>query len=65
MLCEDLDGWDSSMRVGGKFKRERIYGYIYLIRFLVQQKLIQYCKAIILHFKKKKGMSDEAGQAQE
>ena len=33
--------------VGGSFKREGIYAYIQLIHIAVQQKLTQYCKAII------------------
>ena len=37
--------------VGGRFKREGIYVYLQLIHFLVQQKLIQHCKAIILQLK--------------
>ena len=47
MLCDDLEGWD--VEVGGMFKREGIYALIYLIHFVVQQKLTQHCKAIILH----------------
>ena len=47
--------------VGGRSKREGIYVYVWLIHFLVQQKLTQYCKAIIIHLTTKK--SDEAGQA--
>ena len=46
VLCDDLDGWDGG-GVGGRSKRE-------LIRFLVQQKLTQHCKEIILQFKKKR-----------
>ena len=38
----------------GEVKRERIHVYIQLIHFIVQQKLTQHCKAIILQFKKKK-----------
>ena len=33
------------------FKREGIYVNIELIHFVVQQKLIQHCKPIILQFK--------------
>ena len=33
--------------VGGSFKREGIYAYIQLTHIAVQQKLTQYCKAII------------------
>ena len=38
---------------GGRSKREGIYVYIELIRFIVQQKLAQHCKAIVLQLKKK------------
>ena len=40
------------MGVGGRSNRDRIYVYIELIHFIVQQKLTQHCKAIILQFKK-------------
>ena len=49
MLCGDLDGWDGGR--GGREVQEGggIYIYIYsLIHFVVQQKLTQHCKAIIL-----------------
>ena len=36
--------WKVNMRL----KREGIYVYIWLIHFIIQQKLTQYCKAIIL-----------------
>ena len=49
MLCDDLEGWG---REGGREAQERgdigIYVYIWLIHFVVQQKLTQHCKAIIL-----------------
>ena len=49
MLCDHLEGWD---REGGRETQEggemRIYVYVWLIHFVVQQKLTQYCKAIIL-----------------
>ena len=35
-----------------RLQRERIYVYIWLIHVVVQQKLIQHCKAIILQIKK-------------
>ena len=44
--------------VGGRLQREGIYVYIELIHFVVQQKLTQHCKAIILQLKKKKKRSD-------
>ena len=43
--------WD---RGCGRSKREGIYVYIYLITFIVQQKLTQHCKATISQLKKKK-----------
>ena len=49
MLCDDLDGW---AREGGRETQEGgdmgIYVYMWLIHFVVQQKLTQYCKAVIL-----------------
>ena len=37
--------------VEGRFKREGTYVYLWLIHVDVRQKLIQYCKAIILQLK--------------
>jgi len=45
MLCDDLNGWDVGR---GRSKREGIYVYIELIHFIIQQKLTQYCKTIII-----------------
>ena len=49
MLCDDLEGWD---REDGREAQEGgdmgIYVYLELIHFVVQQKLTQYCKVIIL-----------------
>ena len=45
--CDDLEGWDGG-GVQGRLKREGIHVYIWLIHFIVQQKLAQHCKAIIL-----------------
>ena len=39
--------------VGGRFKREGTYVYLWLIRGDVWQKPTQYCKAIILQLKTK------------
>ena len=39
---------------GGMFRREWMYVYLWLIHCDIWQKPIQYCKAIILQFKKKK-----------
>ena len=44
MLCGDLEEWDW----GGRFKREGIYVYIQLIHFIVQKKLTQLHKGIML-----------------
>ena len=53
MLCDDLEEWDGGSEMGGGFKREEIYIYIYtqLVHFVVRQKLTQHCKAIILQLK--------------
>ena len=49
VLCDDLEGWD---REDGRETQERedmeTYVCIWLIHFVVQQKLTQYCEAIIL-----------------
>ena len=49
MLCNNLEGWD---REGGRKAQEEgdmgMYVCIWLIHFVVQQKLTQYCEAIIL-----------------
>ena len=48
MLCDDLEGWDredgSEAREGGDMGT---CVCIWLIHFVVQQKLTQYCEAII------------------
>ena len=44
-------GWGGKWEVGGRFKREGIYVYLWLIHVDVWQKLTQYCKAIILQLK--------------
>ena len=49
MLCDDLEGW--SGRVGGRFKREGMYVYIWLIHDAVQQKLTEHCKTVIFQLK--------------
>jgi len=46
VLCDDLEGWDGV--VGGRLKKEGICVYIELIHIVLQQKLAQHCKAIIL-----------------
>ena len=49
VLCDYLEGWD---REGGREAQEGgdmgTCVYIWLILFVVQQKLTQYCEAIIL-----------------
>ena len=47
MLCDDPDGWDGQ-EVGGSSKREGVCVHIQLVHFIVQKKLTQPCKAIIL-----------------
>ena len=42
------EGWDG---VGGKFKREGTYVYLWLINVDIRQKPTHYCKAIILQLK--------------
>ena len=37
--------------VGGRLKRKEIYVYLWLIHVVVQQKLAQHCKAIVLQLK--------------
>ena len=45
VLYDDLEGWTGEVR--GRFRREAIYVYIWLNHVVVQQKLTQYCKAIL------------------
>ena len=45
-------GWGREM--GGRFKREGTYVYLWLIYGDVRQKTTKFCKAIILQLKKKK-----------
>ena len=46
MLCDQLEGWD---REGGREMQEGgdmgIYVYVYMIHFVIKQKLTHYCKA--------------------
>ena len=49
-LCDDLEGWDAE--VGGRLEREGIYVYLQLSH-IVQQKLTEGGKAVILQFLKK------------
>ena len=50
-LHDNLEGWDG---VGGRFKTEGTYVYLWLIHADARQKPIQYCKAVILQLKRKK-----------
>jgi hypothetical protein len=47
VLCGDLEEWDGEWE-GGRLQRKRIYVHTQLIDSVVQQKLTQHCKAIIL-----------------
>ena len=48
-LCDNLEVWDG---MGGRFKREGTYVYLWLIHVDVWQKTTQYCKVIILQVKR-------------
>ena len=54
VLCDDRAG---GLGVGGRPEREGMYVHLQLIHFVVQQKLTQHCKAVILQLKKKKKIS--------
>ena len=45
-LCIKLEGWDGEG--DGRFKREGIYVYLWLIHVEVEQKTTKFWKAIIL-----------------
>ena len=51
MLCDNLEGWDGVGGVGGRFMREGIYVYQWLIHVVTWQKATQYCEVIILQLK--------------
>ena len=53
VLCDNLEGWDR-WEMGGRFKREGTYVYLWLIHVDEWQKLTQYCKANINKKLKKK-----------
>ena len=46
-LHDNLEG-GMGLEVGGRFKREGTYKYLWLIHVGIWQKPTQYCKAIIL-----------------
>ena len=50
-LCDNLEGC-AGVRGGERFRTEEAYMYFWLIHVVVWQKPTQYCKAIILQFKK-------------
>ena len=50
-LLNKLEVWDGAMGIGGRFKWEGIYIYLWLIHVVVWQKPIQHCKVIILQLK--------------
>ena len=51
-LWINLEGWDGE-GMGGRFKREGTYVYLWLIHVEVRQITTKFCKAIILQLKKK------------
>ena len=50
MLWDNLEEWDG-VGVGGRFKREGTYVYLWLIHVDVLQKPKEHCEAIILQLK--------------
>ena len=46
-LCINLEGWNGR-EMGGRFKKEGIYVYLWLIHVEVWQETAKFCKAIIL-----------------
>ena len=50
MLCDILEGW-GRVGVGGRFKKEETYVYLWLIHVNVWQKPMQCCKVIILQLR--------------
>ena len=46
-LCINLEGW-MGWEMGGGYKREGIYVYLWLICVDVWQRPTQYCRAIVL-----------------
>ena len=51
-LCNNSEGWDGR-ETWGRFEREGIYVYLWLIHADVWQKTTHFCKAIILQLKNK------------
>ena len=52
-FCINLDEW-AGEGDGREFKREVIYVYLWLIHVEVWQKTTKFCKAVILHWKKRR-----------
>ena len=50
VICDKLEGWNQE-EVGGWFRKEGSYVYLWLIQVDVWQKPSQYCKVIILWLK--------------
>ena len=48
--------WVGCRWEGGKFKREGIYVYTEFIHFVIQQKLMQHYKTIVLQLKKRRAL---------
>ena len=53
MLCDHLEG-RVRREGGGRLKSQGTYAYVQLVHIVVQQKLTQHWKAIILQLKEKK-----------
>ena len=51
-MYDHLEGGGGGGEAGGGFKREETHVYLWLIYIDVWKKLSQYCKVIILQFKK-------------
>ena len=58
MLCDEREEGrgegGGGFGVGGRLKRQEMCVYLRLIHVVVQQKLTQYCEAIVLQLKKEK-----------
>lgn len=50
MFCDNRDGW---WEVAGRFKKEGMYVYLWLMHVNVRQKPARYCKAFILQLERK------------
>ena len=61
VLCDHPEGWGG--RVEGRLERQGSCVYLQLVHIVVQQKLIQPCKAIILQIKKSSFHRDSENQS--